>query len=172
MKALFFKYALYPVRPKLMKHPGKEPKKKKPAEKTGAESRKKKKKAGITETLDLITDLVKRIFPRFRKHLRLYSGDTEIVIATGDAAQTAVLYGAVCPAVSALWTFVKENTHRTFGSRDPVVLCDFTGESTSYRIDLRAGIRVGEMLAIAFTAALAFLRHKSASAQTAANTES
>lgn len=119
---------------------------------------KKKKKAAQTanlpkpnlrENLSMITALVKDAYRATKGKIRLRSLRMHIVVGTGDAAETALLWGGVSACSSVLLTWldrhfmpIEDNT----GNID--IRPDFAGGETCADIDLEFSVRLFSALRI------------------------
>lgn len=110
-----------------------------------------KPKRSLAENLSLILDVVRVLFSRFFKHLRIDLSRIHIAIAGSDAAQTAILYGVVCQAVSYLLeTMQALKTVSPPDLSDVSVTPDWTGEKTTVDIKIAFSMRVGNVFDIVF----------------------
>lgn len=118
-------------------------------------------KAPLSDIVRMVLELVKIVFSRFGRHLRIEVTRLRLVVATGDAAQTAILWGAVCPAVGALLEILDRITNlRTVKHCDIDVVPDFTADGFKADICIAFSLRVWHLFDIAFRALFSFLRHK------------
>ena len=140
---------------------------KKAAKKEKKESEKKEKEkkkvslSGILDTVSLITSIVRAALGSFFGHLRVDVAKFKITVATGDAASTAVAYGAVSQAVSYLLALFKDNKRvKGLKTAEMDVVCDFLGESPSADIKISFSIRVWHIFHLAFASLKALIKHK------------
>ncbi len=134
-------------------------KKQKKAEAKAA--KKAKPKAPLDETVHMVFELVKVVFSRFGRHLRIDVTRLRLVVATGDAATTAILWGAVCPGVAALLELLDRITNlRTVKDCEIDVGVDFVAPTPTADICIAFSLRVWHVLDIAIRAAVSFLRNK------------
>lgn len=127
------------------------------------EAKKGQPKAPLGDTINMVLELVKVIFSRFGRHLRIDVTRLNLVVATGDAAQTAILWGAVCPAVGALLEILDRITNlRAVKNCDIEVVPDFAADSFKADICIAFSLRVWHVLDIAFRALLSFIKNKPA----------
>lgn len=111
--------------------------------------------------IHMVLELVKVIFSRFGRHLRIEMTRLRLVVATGDAAQTAILWGVICPAVEALLEVLDRITNlRTVKSCDIDVIPDFAADSFKADISIAFSLRVWHLFDIAFRALFSFIKHK------------
>ena len=123
-----------------------------------------KKKKSIRELLDLlnmITDLVKVVVSRFFRHLRIRVAKIHITVATGDAATTAIGYGAVTQAINVLFPLLESvRNFPKLRKADIAIRADFEKEEPETDIRLAFSIRIWQILHIAFGALFTLIRHK------------
>lgn len=138
-------------------------KKEEKREKKKAEEKEKKKPtlAGILDTVNLATTVAKAALGSFFGHLRVNVARFKIRIATGDAASTAIAYGAVSQTVAYLLA-IFENNKRVKGIKkaDMDIACDFLGESSSADIKISFSLRVWHLFHLAFSSLISFIKHK------------
>lgn len=159
--------------------PGKEkPKKEKKKEKPKKESKPEEKKAedkkkpsflkslknkhGISGLLQLAKEILKiagSTMKKFFVHFEIYHFHGDILLASGNAADTAVLYGKAIsilePCVAVLMPLVPKN------KRQDVVLNvnpDFVSETSTINVYVQAGIRPWFVFGMVFSAIYRFIR--------------
>ncbi len=131
--------------------------------KAATETKKQEKKSfsDVRGLVDLIRKLVFTVFSRFFRYLRVDVAKLNIVVATEDAAKTAVLFGAVTAAVSNLCELLENTIHFAAGKNSEIsVRADFLRERTEAEIHISLRMRAWHFLAIAFGAAITFLKEK------------
>ena len=125
------------------------------------EAKKGQPKPPLGEIIHMVLELIKVVFARLGRHLRIDVARLRLVVATGDAAKTAVLWGAVCPAVGALLELLNRitNLHTV---KDCVidVVPDFTAETFTADICISFSLRVWHLFDIAFRALVALIKTK------------
>lgn len=119
-----------------------------------------KKKTTLIEKIRLVRALCAALFRKTHKHLRLHAAKLHLRIATGDAAKTAVLYGAVCQSLAYLLALLDRITHLKAAEPDVAVTADFLGEKPSADIKVILSMRLGGALSVALSVAIAFLKAK------------
>ena len=117
-------------------------------------------KTTLAEKIRMIRALCAVLFRKTQKHLRLHAARLHISVATGDAAKTAVLYGAVCQALVYLLAMLDRITHLKAATPDVAVSPDFTGERSAADVRLVLSLRVGALALILFSMALAYIKAK------------
>ena len=133
-------------------------KSKSPAKPTDATAEKKEKKdiVGLVET---VLSVAKVFLSRFGHHLRIDVKKIVLTVATGDAAKTAILYGAVCGAMQGLVTFLENKANfKTDRDSDIRVEIDFLAEKPSADIDLAFSFRIWQIFDLAFRSLFAFIK--------------
>ena len=141
-------------------------KQKKKAEKQQEEQARKagtKKKKSLSEILDIVSmvkDIAMAVIKKFFGHLRIDLARLKITVATGDAATTAIAYGAICDA--ALHLFHVLEPVKGFDlpeSRDISIDVDYLSESTSVDIKISFALRVWHVFHVAFAALGQLIAH-------------
>lgn len=122
---------------------------------TGAKSNAKKKGPGsledIVELVDLVLELVKRLLASFGKHLRITAARMRIKVATGDAATTAIAYGAVCQSVAYIVEILHNITNFKVKKNDDInVVADFAADKSELDLKLIFRLRVWHVFAMLF----------------------
>ena len=181
VKALFFKIKLFPSSKKKKGKPKKEKKKKKQKK----EKEKQKPDADdaqgeapakptVVDYIGIILDVVKLFFKRFAKHLHIRLATVYIKVASPDAAQTAMLYGATSQAVAYLVEGLNAitNLDRLKSSRIEV-FPDFSSDKLEAKINITFSIRLFGVVDMGVRSLLRFLKlKKRASASRAAKARS
>ena len=121
-------------------------------------------KKSLSEILDMITmvrKLAATVIRIFFKRLRIDVARLKIKVATGDAATTAIAYGAITQAVNLLLP-VLENV-KTFDlpkEADFSIEADFLSDAIEADVELSFSLRVWHLFDVAFGALKSFLAHK------------
>ena len=124
-------------------------------EQTGAE----KPERDIIGLVRKLLGVVKVFFSRFGHHLHIEVRRLVIIIATGDAAKTAVLYGAACGGVQCIMELLYNCMHLKLPkSADIRVEPDFLGEKIVAEADITFSFRVWNFFDMLFRAGFAFLK--------------
>ena len=106
-----------------------------------------KSPAELLDILTLVTALVKQLTGKFLKHLRIKLTRIKIKIGTGDAAATAIAYGAVTQSINVLFPLLEEVKNFSFPKRREIdVSADFTAEESEADIRILFSIRVWRLL--------------------------
>jgi hypothetical protein len=121
----------------------------------------KQKEATLPEKIALVRALAAALIRKTGKHLRLRAAKLHLRVATGDAAKTAILYGAVCQSLSYLLALLDRVTRLKATEPDVAVSADYLSEKCEADVHLIFSLRLIGAIAILFSVALAFLRTKS-----------
>lgn len=137
-------------------------KQKKAAAKQAARAADTHPKAPLTlkEKLVLVRVLAAQLLKKTHKHLKLTAARLHVRVATGDAATTAILYGAVSASLSYLLLALDRATHLRARPRDISVVADYLEDKSSADIKLIFGMRVWGALALLFSLLFTFLKSK------------
>ena len=165
-RVLFIKIGLFPAQ-KRRKSAKKKKKKseKRAAKKVSVKKKKsappqKKKKRDILHMIRLIMKIAQALIKKLARHLRIRIHAYEISVATGDAAKTAVLYGAVTGLSSTLFELLKNVANfKVKRSAAVGVYADFVGEKTTARMKIDFWINLWGVLALLLAAGLAFVKN-------------
>ncbi len=147
LRTAFLRFALYPA--KKRKRARKRKKKVYTDKKkvTGiAPVDKKIEEASLRDELRLVRALLQTVVRRRKKWLRLHAARLHIRVATGDAAATAVLYGAVCQSLSYLLALLDGVARVKAREPDVSVIADFEGERPSADVKIVLSLRVIDVL--------------------------
>ena len=175
IRVLFVKIQLYPKKEKKKRYPHsmsrrkaqkikdsltkkKKKSKKKSKEKTKEKS-KKEDKYDILSIISIITTFVRNFLKLFVKSARIKTSKLHIIVASENAAKTAILYGAVTQATNVLFPLL--DSIKTFKKlprgKDLLVETDFLVDKPTIKADITIYIRVGGILkALIGSAAKAF----------------
>lgn len=121
---------------------------------------KQKAPLSLKEKLVLVRVLSAALLKKTKKHLTLTAARLHVRVATGDAATTAILYGAVSASLSYLLLALDRATRLRAKPRDVSVTADYLAERSSADIKLVFTMRVGGAIALALSLAVAFVRSK------------
>ena len=182
LKILFFTVRIYPlpkwkkryrhsmskrkaqkIKSSLQKKPKKE-KKKKPKKASHKKENEKKKsetqlsKDDILSVISIALSFIKSFVGRFSGSVRLKASRIKIVVASDDAATTAITYGAVTQAINVLFPLLDKikTVKRLPRGKELSVRADFTTDTPSIELDIEIYVRaikaVGSFLGAAITA--------------------
>lgn len=143
----------------LKKQQKKEEKKKRKAESKAAKKEKKKAEKGqpkkptrsVLDWIDIARAVIGALFSRFAKSLHIKVARLKIKVATGDAASTAILYGAVIQSVAYIIEILQRITNVDgLTKADISVDPDYLSESTSIDLCFVFSLRVWHVFNILF----------------------
>ena len=124
-------------------------------------TKKKKSMSEILDLLRLITTLLGVVVKKFFGHLRIDLARLKLTVATGDAATTAVAYGAVTGILSTLLPLIQSVKHVSLPrEQDLDVGIDYLAEAPSFDLELSVSLRVWHVFDVAFGALFTFIKHK------------
>lgn len=140
--------------------------KRKKAEKKAAkkeqpkEEKKKKSLSDILDIISLVQGLLSKIIKTFFGHLRIDVARLKIRVATGDAATTAIAYGAITQAVNLFFPLLESVKNFSLPkTRDIDVVADFAGESMEADVEFSFSLRVWHLFHVAFAALFKAIGH-------------
>jgi hypothetical protein len=118
------------------------------------EGKKEKKSPGeILDIVSLVANLVKKVIGKFFGHLKIKLARIRIKIATGDAATTAITYGAVTQAINVFFPLLDQiKTVKTPDAKQIEVSADFCSEESEIDIKISFALRVWHLFHVAFAA--------------------
>lgn len=117
-------------------------------------------KTTLTEKVRTIRAICAVLFRKTNKHLRLHAAKLHVNVATGDAAETAVLYGVVCQALAYLLAILDRITRLKADEPDVAVNADFLSEKSSTDMRLVLSVRVGGAFLILLGVIPAYIKAK------------
>lgn len=133
-------------------------------EKEKAEKKKSGEKKSISETINTVkmfSSLGVAVIETFFKHLRIRVARIKIKVATGDAATTAIAYGAITQSLNILLPLLESvKNFEKLNKTDIDISVDFLEESPTIDLKLGFSIRVWHVFDVAFAALGKFLKHK------------
>ncbi len=148
----------------------KKAKKKKEKKKKKEEAKAKKKadkaagklkpKKPIGDIINMIKDLVAVAVLRFAKHLRIRVARLHIAVGTGDAASTAILYGAIAPAVACIAAYLDSTSTLRHPARSDVdIHADYLSEKMQIDVEIGFSICVWQLFDILFRTGFRLVKH-------------
>ncbi len=137
-------------------------KQKKPAATTKKAPKANEAPMTLTEKLTLVRKLLVALLRATGKHLYLRAARLHIRVATGDAATTAVTYGAVSGGVALILTVLGKFTVLHAAPPDVAVIADYLGEKPHIDARVVFSMRVGGAVCVLFSVAFAFLKARRA----------
>ena len=155
LKILFIKIQLLPAKEKkynpqkLNKQQKKKKEKQEPVLKDKNVTE--KPKASITENIKLVSQVLAVFFKKFSKHLHIKLAKIHIKVATGDAAQTAILYGAVSGAAACLIELLDSITNLSSLKRSSIsIVPDYLSEKSDVDVNISLSISTFGVLSTLF----------------------
>lgn len=119
------------------------------------------KERSLGETISLISALVKTAVGRCAKHLRVRVARLHISVATGDAAKTALAYGAISQSVSYIAALLDSTGTLRYPTRADVdVHADYLSEKTSADIEIGFSLRVWQLFDILIRTVVTFIKQE------------
>ena len=112
----------------------------------------------LRDNLTLTRALAAALVRKTNKHLHLKAARLHIRVATGDAATTAVLYGAVSASLAYLLAALDRVTDLKTKPRDVSVFADYLSERSHVDLKLIFSLRVWGALLLLFSAAITFFK--------------
>ncbi|MCH5182622.1 MAG: DUF2953 domain-containing protein [Oscillospiraceae bacterium] len=136
----------------------KKPKKKKKKEKKPKKPGKVKEQPPLTAVIASFRDLLLGLVRGFKRHLKIEELRLRVLVASGDAATTAMEYGAVCTLVEPLYSLATQ-AHRVRKDRVNVgVECDFLAEKPEVDAEFCISIRIWRIYWIALCSTRSLIR--------------
>jgi len=168
LKVLFVRKRLYPkekkkhrkksmsakkaqrIKDKLNKKKAK--KKEKNQEKKGSGEKEKTSASNILDTVATVSILVRELVSKFTKHLKIQIAKIHIKIATGDAAHTAIAYGALTQSINVLFPLLEDVKNFDMPkNRDIDISPDFLSDESEIGLKLVFSLRVWQILLTAMS---------------------
>ncbi|MBR3964348.1 MAG: DUF2953 domain-containing protein [Clostridia bacterium] len=117
-------------------------------------------KRPLGETISLIKDIVSTAVKRFSKHLRVRVARLHVYVATGDAATTAILYGAISQTVAYIAALLDSTgTLRSPAKADVDIHADYLSEKTTADVEIGFSLRVWQIFDVLLRTLFAYVRH-------------
>ena len=133
-----------------------------------AEGGAKKEKRSVSEILDIISmvkEIVGTVIKKFFGHLKIDAARIKIKVATGDAASTAIAYGAVSQSVNLLLPVLEDVKNFKLPRESQFdISADFLSDKPEIDIKLTFSVRLWHIFDIAFAALGKFIKRKAAGA--------
>ena len=106
---------------------------------------------GIHDHLGIILEILKVLRSGTKGRIRVRIRQIRIRIATGDAAKTAILYGAVLQSASYLIEWVNNRVCRVCRKSDALeIIPDYLGTSSSAHVNIHCSMRIFQLAMLAF----------------------
>ena len=161
LKVLFFKLDLLNRKKKEKKPKKGDAKGQKKKEKQKKEPKEKGEGmiASPSDVIKLVQNVALGLLKKFYGHLRVDSSHIDITVATDDPSKTAIIYGAVCPAVYSLTEALYKNKGKKSGEFFASVVPDFCTENSRFDIYIQLSITVWQILSCLMTGGLGFVKY-------------
>lgn len=118
-------------------------------------------KRSLSESIGLIKALLEVIPARLLHHLTVKLARLNIVVASNDAAKTALMYGAVSQTVAYIVAFLDQMTHLKYAPEPEVsVSADFLAEKPTADIKLSISLRVWHLFDLLILAVKEYVKIK------------
>ena len=180
VRVLFFKIKILPAKEKRGKRRMSEKKaakirdslrkkqqKKALAKKEKEQAKDTKEKKSISETISgvkMITDIVLAVIKKFFGHLQIKMTRIKMVVATEDAATTAIAYGAITQSLNILLPALESvKNFKKLKKTEIDIRADFLANSPTFDVEISFAIRVWHLFDVAFAALGKFIKGKLAS---------
>ena len=113
----------------------------------------------VTEIIELVTLLVSKLLSSLSRRLRIDVKRLHVTVATGDAASTAIVYGAASAAMAGLTEAISLSLRSSLpDTENGGVYADFVGDRSSVDIDVVLSMRVIGILSTLITLAYNYLK--------------
>ncbi|MDD4772118.1 MAG: DUF2953 domain-containing protein [Eubacteriales bacterium] len=125
------------------------------------ESAKKRKATDINRMLGQIVQIIYMLIKKFHKALRVDIKRFVIVVAAGDAAQTALMYGAVSQTASYIFAMLEENFEIKYARGAPTgIEADFLEDKWSADLHIVFRVRLINLLILAARGFTEYIKFK------------
>ena len=142
----------------------KKQKKKALAKKQKEDAKKEKKKKSISEVIadiKMITDIALAVIKKFFSHLQIKMTRIKMLVATDDAATTAIAYGAITQSLNILLPALESvKNFKGLKRADIDIRPDFLSDSPTVDIKISFSIRVWHIFDVAIAALVKFIKIK------------
>ena len=111
-------------------------------------------------TLKMILYMIKRVQKRARGAFSLHVSEFRALVATGDAASTALLHGAVSQVCSYVLALSEGFIKTTYRAKNIAVVPDFCGTETKVLVRIRLTTNLFRLVCLGIAALRAYLSSK------------
>ena len=168
LSILFLKFRLFPANGKKVRisdYSRKSAKKRKrktsKTQKSEVSPQKSTEEKGILEKLEGLKKLLSILLKNTFGHLKIRTSRIRILVATGDAASTAILWGAVNNAVVFILEMLDNFGKLNYQKQDVIeVTPDFISEKTTADIRIDFSLRVWQIIDIALKTFVSYIKSK------------
>ena len=106
-----------------------------------------------------MTQIITTVKERFFRFLKIKIAKFTFIVASDDAAKTAIFYGLAVQAVQYIVVLLGEVTNVEYKQKTCVaVSCDYTASKTYFALDMTLSLRVWQILTVLFYAALSYIK--------------
>ena len=156
IKILFIKYSIYTEQENKFnekKYNKKEEKKKQSSKIVIKEKSEKEKIPSLLDKITFIKEILAVVLKAFSRYLKVNIKKLHIVIATPDAAQTAITYGAVSGVIAGIVELIDSYTNLKSLKKNAIIVePDFTSEKSDVNVNITLSISVfGALVTLAKT---------------------
>ena len=159
LKVLFFKLDILNRKKKKKvseKEQAKKEKKKKPKENTEKDE---KFISSPSDVIRLVREVALGLLKKFYGHLRADSFRINVIVASNDPSKTAIMYGAISPAVYSFVEALYKHKGKKNGEFSASVAPDFTTEKPQFDIFIHLSITLWQVLACLIAGGLGFAKY-------------
>ncbi len=120
-----------------------------------------KSKRSLLDNLGLIKAILDDIPPRFLRHLKVKLSRIVIVVASDDAAKTAIMYGAVSQTVAYIVAFLDQMSRLKYAPDAEVdVIANFLAEKPTANVKISVAVRVWHIFDILLAAVKVYIKNR------------
>lgn len=138
----------------------KAPEKKKTKKKKKEKPKKEKKKTPFNEQLKFFYDIAVAVYKHFGKKVRIDRYVLKVSVGTDDAAQTAILYGAISAVMANLTALVLKFNHKKNARIYSECKPDFLSESMDIYVDIGASVMLWNIVITGIKVLFIWLKKK------------
>ncbi len=106
----------------------------------------------LTQVVNAFKDLMLTVLGRFSRHIKLDELRLRVLVASDDAAKTAIEYGTVCAAAGAVRSVAEGMRRVNLPQVNVSVECDFLAETPEFDAELCISVRIWRLALIALFA--------------------
>ena len=131
------------------------------AKKAPAKEKKKRTVSDILALVRFVLRVAKILVKKFGSYLKIKINKLVLNVATGDAASTAITYGAVSQAIAYLFAFFENKFKIRYEKNSETYIgCDFLSEKWSADVDITFSIRIWQIVSLALKALILLITKK------------
>lgn len=124
----------------------------------------KKKKTDVPALLRTVGAALSAAVPRFGRYMKVTVARLHVAVATGDAASTAILYGAVVQSAAYIAALLDSLSVLNKPQKADVdIRADYLSESTTADVEIGLHLRIWQIFDILFKTAFAALKARAGS---------